>query len=80
MERRRESCRVLRSLITGQDEMCFWQEKSRIANKWSGRGGPRVALGGGIGGRDINGRSGTHKAREIYGKRQFMMVGKKITV
>ena len=27
--------------------MCFWQEKSRIANKWSGRGGPRVALGGG---------------------------------
>lgn len=46
VERRRESCRVLRSLITGQDEMCFWQEKSRIANKWSGRGGPRVALEG----------------------------------
>lgn len=44
-----------------------------VRKRWA-KGGSRR------GGRDINGRSGTHKAREIYGKRQFMMVGKKITV
>lgn len=41
-------------------EMCFWQEKSRILNKWVKTWGGRettCAL-------DINGRSGTHKADE----------------
>lgn len=70
----------LRSLITGRDEMCFWQEKSRIRNKWSGRGGQEWLVGEGLATCDVNGRSGTHKAREIYGKRQFMTPGQKIMV
>lgn len=71
-----------RSLITGQDEMCFWQEKSRIANKWSGRGGPRVPASRGRdrGAVTLMAEVGRIKHGKSTEKRQFMMVGKKITV
>lgn len=72
-----------RSLITGQQEMCFWQGKSRIPDKWSWNERERGESAG-HGGRETGPRLVTLMAevgRIKHGKstekRQFMSAGKK---
>lgn len=69
---------MTRSLITGQDEMCFWQRKSRISDKWSPnekRGGRE--RGGGVDSVTLMAEVGRIKHGKSTEKRQFMNAGKK---
>lgn len=71
------------SLITDQDEMCFWQGKSRIPDKWSWNEKEKKedrecrTWGDGAGLMTLMAEVGRIKHGKSTEKRQFMSAGKK---